>query len=447
MLLKNVTQQLVLLTLIVANVVAQPALKPHIGVDSPPHSSDPICDIPTYLGNFVESGYSEGDTVADFTLYNAAGVEFNLSNILTEGKPVLLVAGNYTCWRFRDQIATINSIANYYANELSVFIVYGVEAHPHLDVSPYSEYVWTGERNFIDGVLERQPTTYGERIEVIDEMLSNYGVLPEILIDGPCNSWWLNYGPAPVNAYLITPEGTVERKHEWFQALPNDMWCDLGHYLDNMSDYCNSASNFGNFIVTLDDATNIVYGTAGQVLTVHTTIQNLSLTDNVQVNVLREQVDVPQGWQTSLCIDICFNSSVSSSTVTIPPGGAQPFVFYFFTGNQPGIGHSVVRFNNALIPNNEHSEQFTAITDVSTSVENLQRNWSVYPNPVVSQLNVEISEFGHAMPYRIFDVSGRVVLEGAFASNLNTIDLSVLPSGLYFLSDEKSESLLKIVKE
>jgi len=447
MLLKIIAQQLVLLILIVANAVAQPVLKPHIGVDSHPQASDPICDIPAYLGNFVESGYSEGDTVADFTLYNAAGVEFNLANILSEGKPVLLVAGNYTCWRFRDQISTINSIANYYANELRVFIVYGVEAHPHLDVSPYSEYVWTGERNFTDGVLERQPTTYGERIEVIDEMLENFGVLPEILIDGPCNSWWLNYGPAPVNAYLINPQGIVNRKHAWFQALPDDMWCDLGHYFEEATDYCNSAGSYGSFIVTLDDATNTVYGTAGQVLTVHTTIQNLSVTDNVQVNVLREQVDVPQGWQTSLCIDICFNSSVSSSTVTIPPGGVQPFVFYFFTGNQPGIGHSVVRFTNALVSNNEHSEQFTAITDFNTSVENLQTGWTVYPNPVVSQLNVEIPNFGQAMPYRIFDVLGRRVSEGILTSKFSSIDLSALPAGLYFLADEKSESLLKIVKE
>jgi hypothetical protein len=116
--------------------LAQPALKPHIGVTIEPSTFEPICDIPTYLGDFESSGYAIGDTVADFTLFNPAGQAFNLANILEGGKPVLLVAGNYSCWRFRDQINTINAMASYYQDEVEVFIVYGVEAHPHLDVSP-----------------------------------------------------------------------------------------------------------------------------------------------------------------------------------------------------------------------------------------------------------------------------------------------------------------------
>lgn len=75
------------------------------------------------------------------------------------GKPVLLVGGNYTCPVYRRKIQDINDMCNFYGGQLQVYVVYGVEAHPVIDVSPYSGKVWTTSANQTEGVLFEQPKT------------------------------------------------------------------------------------------------------------------------------------------------------------------------------------------------------------------------------------------------------------------------------------------------
>jgi hypothetical protein len=427
--------------------IAQTDLLPHIGLHNQPQLSDPICNIPVYTGGFDDTGYEVGNAVADFTLYNASGVAFNLANILENGKPVLLIGGNYTCWRFRDQVNTINAITNFYQNDLEVFVVYGVEAHPHLDNSPYTGNVWTGDRNFDEGVLVPQAATYGQRIDALNEMQESYTLLPEVLIDGPCNNWWLNFGPAPMNAYLIGTNGRILKKHAWFNMLPDDIWCDLGDYFGTTPPQCNTATNFGFFNITLDDGTEVVYGDAGQVLTVHATIQNTSATENVIVEIMRENVDVPNAWLTSLCVDVCLNSNVSQTTAIIPPGYAQPFTFYFFTGEMPGVGSAKVRFINSIEPWNQEVIEFMAVTDLSTDVDDtFVTNFSVFPNPVSEILTIQSESNNIESQFWISDLSGKQVLSGSMNSDVTRIDVSDLPAGIYVLIQASGKLNQRFVK-
>jgi hypothetical protein len=427
--------------------IAQADLLPHIGVNVQPELSDPICEIPVHNGSFVNTGFQVGETVADFTLYNVSGQGFNLSNMIEGGRPVLLIGGNYTCWRFRDQINTINAISNYYQDDLKVFVVYGVEAHPHLDVSPYSGNVWTGDRNFDEGVLIRQAGTYGARIEAIANMQHTHTLLPEVLVDGPCNNWWLNFGPAPMNAYLIGSDGVVLRKHDWFNMLPNDIWCDLGQYFGTDPPQCNTATNFGNFNVTLNDGSNTVYGDPGEVITVSATIQNTSETENVVVQIMRENVVVPNGWLTSLCVDVCLNSNVSETTTIIPPGYSQPFTFYFFTGSTPGTGSATVRFFNENDPWNQEVIDFMAVTDVSTGFDaEYTTSLNLFPNPVSETLTIQTSFNAQDSRVWISDLSGRQVFSGNLKSEVTRIDVSNLPSGVYVLTQAAGNVHHKFVK-
>jgi hypothetical protein len=426
---------------------AQSNLLPHIGVTVQPQISDPICNIPIYTGDFENTGYHVGNPVADFTLYNASGVAFNLANILENGKPVLLIGGNYTCWRFRDQVNAINSLTSYYQDQIEVLVVYGVEAHPHLDNSPYSGNVWTGDRNFDEGVLVPQAATYGQRIEAFAEMQQSHTLLPEVLFDGPCNNWWLNFGPAPMNAYLIGTNGRVLFKHAWFNMLPDDMWCDLGDYFETTPPQCNTATNFGFFNITLDNGTETVYGDAGQVLTVHATIQNTSDAENVVVEIMRENVDVPNGWLTSLCVDVCLNSNVSQTTAIIPPGYAQPFTFYFFTGEVPGVGSATVRFINGIEPWNQEVIEFIAVTDVSTGTsEILNTSLTIFPNPVSEVLTIKSNTSSPNAQFWISDLTGKQVLSGVLNSDFARIDVSDLPAGIYIVSQATGNLNQRFVK-
>src|ERR1041385_881014 len=196
-------------------IVSFGQLLPTIGIGGLPNDNDSVCPIPVYTGSFNTSGYQEGDTVADFTLYKPNGDSVNLATELQSGTPVVLVTGNYTCPVFRGKINDINTMAAVYGAQLKIYVVYVVEAHPIIDVSPYSGTVWVPSANYTDGVLFEQPDTYGQRKEIIDSLLAHYTINVPILIDGPCNNWWLNYGPSPNNAYLINTNEVLVDKIPW----------------------------------------------------------------------------------------------------------------------------------------------------------------------------------------------------------------------------------------
>ena len=60
-------------------------------------------------------------------------------------------------------------------------------------------------------------------------------------------------------------------------------------------------------------------------------------------------------------------------------------------------------------------------------------NFRVYPNPVNSELTIEI-DLSEEKKYRIYSTIGELVSSGKLNSNLNTIDLSSLPPNIYVLN-------------
>ena len=75
---------------------------------------------------------------------------------------------------------------------------------------------------------------------------------------------------------------------------------------------------------------------------------------------------------------------------------------------------------------------------------NSQENYKVYPNPLNSQLTIEI-EIAKEKEFRIFSTVGELVLSGRLNSNINTIDISSLSPNVYVLNiDDHSIKLIKI---
>ena len=70
---------------------------------------------------------------------------------------------------------------------------------------------------------------------------------------------------------------------------------------------------------------------------------------------------------------------------------------------------------------------------------------SLYPNPVVSVLNVNINSNLINQPYAIIDGLGRVVLKGKLNEVESTINVAQLSKGIYYikLSDNKSSKFIK----
>ena len=414
---------------------AQPSLLPHIGLSQAPQPGDPVCNIPVYQGDMDSSGYHTGDTVPDFTLYKTNGDSVRLADMLSSGLPVLLVGGNYTCPVFRNRLNDLNSMANFYNGLLQVFVVYTVEAHPIIDPSPYSGQVWVTSQNQTDGVLYRQPTTYGERLALVDSMTANHNIVPEILVDGPCNEWWSNYGPAPNNAYLIDTNGIVSAKQGWFHKPPSNMWCEIDSLLGTTSGNCGNAGYNGQFTLTLDSLDSTAYGNPMDVLAIHVTLTNTSSTDNVEIRVQKLWVNVPTDWQTALCADVCYSPTVDSVDLVLGPNTIQPFTFYFYTGMNPDSGYANVGFRNNYNNQNRYRVTFGGITEeVILSLDPVpQQNWQIFPIPSGGQFQLTGMSNWVGERLAVHDLSGRLVYDGTVEWAEESLDLTHLEPGIYLL--------------
>jgi hypothetical protein len=430
-----------------AEVSAQ--LLPSIGIGSLPNDSNSVCVIPVYTGSFDSSGYQEGDTVNDFTLYDMNGDSVNLASALSSGKPVLLVGGSYTCPVFRGKIPDINNMIAIYGSSLNIYIVYTVEAHPINDPSPYSGTVWIPSANYTEGVLFEQPETYGERKALIDSMLDNYTINVPVLVDGPCNNWWLNYGPAPNNAYLIDTNGIVFAKHGWFNRPPDNMYCDIDSLLGTSSGNCILYTNDGSFSFGLDDD-SIAYGLPGETLGVHGSLVNLSSTDNVVIDIIKRQWSLPSGWQSAICADICYAATVDSTRITLAPQQIQPYTHYFYTDTIPSQGWVGVLFRNVYHPNNRFGQTFMGYTNTTAIHDNFRSDdITLYPNPLSFYSTLHLNQSFSKAELKIYNTLGSLVKEQSITSENTVITREGLIDGIYFVvvSDGEKEWKGKIILE
>lgn len=110
-------------------------------------------------------------------------------------------------------------------------------------------------------------------------------------------------------------------------------------------------------------------------------------------------------------------------------------------------------FGNNTINANEEIWRFVSRYDINgligcltTSVNEYnttQENYKVYPNPLNSQLTIEIG-VAEKKEFRIYSSIGKLVSSGRLNSNINTIDLSALPPNIYILNiDNHSIKLIK----
>lgn len=73
----------------------------------------------------------------------------------------------------------------------------------------------------------------------------------------------------------------------------------------------------------------------------------------------------------------------------------------------------------------------------------------VYPNPVISDLNIELLSTENDAAITLYDLSGKLILTSNTTENSATLNLKEMPQGIYFLTIENAEKsgTFKIVKE
>ncbi|MBK8685452.1 MAG: hypothetical protein IPN26_10890 [Bacteroidetes bacterium] len=111
-------------------------LLPPIGLNQLPADTASICPIPWYLGSFYASGLSEGNAAHDFKLYNLSGDSLVLSQKIGPGQTGSIGGWQFNLPVFMNKLSTINQVISTYGNQIQVFVIYTLEAHP-TDTSVY----------------------------------------------------------------------------------------------------------------------------------------------------------------------------------------------------------------------------------------------------------------------------------------------------------------------
>ena len=326
-----------------------------------------------------------------------------------------------------------------YGDKISIFIVYNFEAHPIIDDPPYlTNNENANAENEAEGIQYRQPRTYGERKAIAGDMVKAMMISVPIIFDGPCNEWSAYYGPAPNNAYLINTDGVIAAKHGWFDRFPDDIILDIEKLL-NETNGNNSARDTGIFSLQLE-STDTARGLPGTTVQVVGKMVNESDADAV-IKVKRIHTDLPSGWKTSLCTDVCFNTTVDSTLIRVLPHSEQEIKIYFYTSNTAEEGNVTLNFASTKVSSNEVTVDFHAITTQNLGTPQVQKknyaSISLFPSPVRSRLQLHTR-----LPYsqtHIVDGFGRTVLEEGRSCYH---DLSSLSSGIYFIQLFSDEGLM-----
>ncbi len=82
---------------------------------------------------------------------------------------------------------------------------------------------------------------------------------------------------------------------------------------------------------------------------------------------------------------------------------------------------------------------------LTAGIENHNYAFDVFPNPTVSTLNIK-SEGLLDSEYLLTDANGRIVLKGSLDNSLETIDISMLMPGIYYLVLENQPQKMKIIE-
>lgn len=425
---------------------AQVNLLPSIGIGFLPNDNDSVCPIiPRAQGNPWNPIYV-GDTMADFTLFDINGNAITLSDVLNTGKKVLMISGSYTCPIFRDHMTDANAVAAQFANDIEVFVVYNVEAHPTGSVMPSSGNVQPTNPPYY------QPSTYLERKNNLLDMINGVGSGPycpvpinvPIYIDGPCNEWWEYYGASPNCAYLIDTNGVLFAFHEWFHNTnppsgpPTNIYCDIDSLLGITSGGCSQVISLtGMFDFQLKStSTNITFGNPGDVIDIFGEIINIS-NDGVKVNISRILNDLPSNtWESSMCVSVCLPSSQDTTSAIVAAGDTLDFSFHFFTDPLmvgPDTARARCRFTNNNGSQQSIVQPYMGITFGSTA--NIVESYSdfvVYPNPSNGDVNLAF-EFTQNSIVQVLDILGQVIRTIQVNKGENKVHITNLPASVYLI--------------
>jgi hypothetical protein len=168
----------------------------------------------TDLSQFMRP-LAEGVLIEDAPLCTPEGESCRLSD-LWSSKPALLVTGSLTCPPARMFNSATSSLRDAFGDQLTVSVLYVIDAHPTGDVCPYTGTDWPGKDNRKQGIVVRQPRDQTERNQRAAEYRDRLGIEVPVYVDSMANTAWEALGRSPNMAALVR-EGRCVLFQDWFK--------------------------------------------------------------------------------------------------------------------------------------------------------------------------------------------------------------------------------------
>ncbi len=167
--------------------------------------------------DFGPLGLQTGQTAEPISLHDLKGKTFQLKPV--NNRPLLLITGSYTCDVTRNNLQAINTMYEKYKDVADIYLVNTLEAHPQSSQSPYSAEPepWHAQDNINAGISAEQPRTLEERKVLAERWINEQSISTPVLLDGPNNEFWNQAGQAPNMSILISGDGEVVLKQDWFE--------------------------------------------------------------------------------------------------------------------------------------------------------------------------------------------------------------------------------------
>jgi len=173
---------------------------------------------------FKEIGLQQGDTISDLLLIDPQDQsQIQLKEVLDPKKHTVLISGSYSCDVTTSQLHSIDSMYHIYQHNYNFYLIHTLEAHPKTSQSPYAMETspWEAARNIEGGIEAVQPLTMGERLTLSKSWIKDRRIQTPVLVDNAKNEAWKQMGQGPNTAIILSPEGVVTHKEDWFD--PNDL--------------------------------------------------------------------------------------------------------------------------------------------------------------------------------------------------------------------------------
>jgi len=205
--------------------------------------------------------------------------------------------------------------------------------------------------------------------------------------------------------------------------------------------------------ISVDSSTsNIDHFSIGESINKVYVVNTESFDQEVFYQRIRRQHTV--GWNEQICdCDVCYVTDDidwgSPSTLTLSAGDSCYFQPKVFPGGIDGcsIYTYIIKYGNLLTFGDSIQVTYTIAGSncfLNTTESEVSLEYSVYPNPANSVLNISISENNTSIS--IFDVLGKNVAEMKLVNGNNTLNIENLNPGVYFYGIKRNGNIIETEK-